>query len=201
MHPQRGPLASFPGGEIPRRRILVAGAIGLTAPAWSPLLRAGAATRTRRSADLDGEIRALMRAARVPGLAACIVRRDGVAWAGGYGHANIAHGRRATPDTIFMLASISKTVMAVAVMQAVQDGLLDLDADVNDVLPFRVRNPRHPHHPITLRMLLTHTSSIRDDWPAIVPFYTHGDSAIPLGGYLRRYLDSNGDLYQANGSY
>ncbi len=34
-----------------------------------------------------------------------------------------------------------------------------------------------------------------------MPFYTHGDSAIPLGGYLRRYLDPNGDLYQANGSY
>ena len=142
-----------------------------------------------------------MRAARVPGLAACIVTRDGVTWANGYGHANIAHGRRATPDTIFMLASISKTVMSVAVMQAVQDGLLDLDADVNDVLPFPVRNPRHPHDPITLRMLLTHTSSIRDDWPTIIPFYSHGDSAIPLGGYLRRYLDPHGDLYHAHRSY
>ena len=40
-----------------------------------------------------------------------------------------------------MLASISKTVMAVAVMQAVEDGLLDLDADVNDVLPFARAEP------------------------------------------------------------
>lgn len=201
MPPQRGPVVPFPAGAIPRRRILVAGAVGLTAPVWSPLHRAVAATRTRRSTDLDEEIRALMRAARVPGLAACIVRRDGVAWANGYGHANIVHGRRATPDTIFMLASISKTVMSIAAMQAVEHGPLDLDADVNDVLPFRVRNPRHPNDPITLRMLLTHTSSIRDDWPSIVPFYTHGDSAIPLGGYLRRYLDPNGDLYDANASY
>ena len=70
----------------------------------------------------------LMRAARVPGVAACIVTPDGVTWAGAYGHANLAHGRPTTVDTIFMLASISKTVMSVAVMQAVEDGLLDLDA-------------------------------------------------------------------------
>jgi CubicO group peptidase (beta-lactamase class C family) len=126
---------------------------------------------------------------------------DGITWAGAYGRANIAHRRATTPDTIFMLASISKTVMSVAVMQAVEDGLLDLDADVNDVVPFVVRNPRHPRDPITLRMLLTHTSSIRDDWPTIIPFYSHGDSTIPLGSYLRRYLDPGGDLYRADRSY
>ena len=50
--------------------------------------------------------------------------------------ANLAHDRPATPDTVFMLASISKTVMAVAAMQAVEEGLLDLDADVDDALPY-----------------------------------------------------------------
>jgi CubicO group peptidase (beta-lactamase class C family) len=106
-----------------------------------------------------------------------------------------------TVDTIFMLASISKTVMSVAVMQAVEDGLLDLDAGVDDVVPFAVRNPQHPRDPITLRMLLTHTSSIRDDWPTIIPFYSHGDSTIPFGSYLRRHLDPGGDLYRADRSY
>ena len=201
MHARRGPVVVLPSGGLSRRRVLVAAAVGLTAPAWKAVGWAGAAPRTGRSADLDDEIRALMHAARVPGLAACIVTPDGVTWANGYGRANIAHDRRATPDTIFMLASISKTVMSVAVMQAVEEGLLDLDADVNDVLPFRVRNPRYPDDPITLRMLLTHTSSIRDDWPTIIPFYTHGDSTIPLGGYLRRYLVPTGDLYQADRSY
>jgi CubicO group peptidase (beta-lactamase class C family) len=100
-----------------------------------------------------------------------------------------------------MLASISKTVMATAVMQAVEDRLLDLDADVNDVLPFPVRNPRHANAPISLRMLLTHTSSIRDDWPTIVPFYSHGDPPIALGDYLRRYLVPGGDLYGPHRSY
>jgi CubicO group peptidase (beta-lactamase class C family) len=201
VHDRRGPLVPLPAGQLSRRRLLVAAALGVTAPAWRTVGWAGAAPRTRRSADLDDEIRALMRAAHVPGLAACIVTPDGVAWANGYGDANIAQDRAATPDTIFMLASISKTVMSVAVMQAVEQGLLDLDADVHDVLPFPVRNPRHPDDPITLRMLLTHTSSIRDDWPTIVPFYSHGDSPIALGDYLRRYLDPDGDLYQGHGSY
>lgn len=188
---------------VSRRDLLIAAGLGVTVTALAPAVSwAGAAPRTsQRRGDLDTDLRALMREARVPGLAACIVKDGAIAWARGYGHANIAHDRPATPDTLFMLASISKTVMAVAVMQAVEDGLLDLDADVNDVMPFAVRNPRHADVPITLRMLLTHTSSIRDDWPTIIPFYSHGDSSIALGDYLRRYLAPGGDLYEPHKSY
>ena len=202
MEGARGPI-DHPAGGIARRRVLIAAGLGAAAPVLAPAIRwAGAAPReARRGDDLGHEIRAMMRAARVPGLSACIVRDGEITWSRGYGHANLAHDRRATPDTIFMLASISKTVMAVAVMQAVEDGLLDLDADVNDALPFAVRNPRHPETSITLRMLLTHTSSIRDDWPTVVPFYTPGDSPIALGDYLRRYLTPGGDLYRAHRSF
>ena len=94
-----------------------------------------------------------------------------------------------------MLASISKTVMAVAVMQAVEDGLLDLDSDVNDALPFDVRNPPTLGTAITLRMLLTHTSSIRDDWPTSCRSTRRATRRSPLGRYLRRYLGPGGDLY------
>ncbi|MGZ4151386.1 MAG: serine hydrolase domain-containing protein, partial [Actinomycetota bacterium] len=51
------------------------------------------------------------------------------------------------------------------------------------------------------RMLLTHTSSIRDDWPTIIPFYAHGDSTVGLGDYLRRYLAPGGDLYAPHRCY
>ncbi|HEY7668652.1 MAG TPA: serine hydrolase domain-containing protein [Actinomycetota bacterium] len=201
MGTARGPVDA-PGGRVSRRRVLAAGALGVAAPILSPAARwAGAAPRSERRLDLDAEIRGLMRAGHAPGLAACIVKDGGIAWARGYGHANLAHDRRATSDTIFMLASISKTVMAVAAMQAVEAGLLDLDADVDDVLPFPVRNPRHPDDAITLRTLLTHTSGIRDDWPTIVPFYTQGDSPIALGDYLRRYLVPGGDLYHPHRNY
>ncbi|HAJ38247.1 MAG TPA: serine hydrolase [Chloroflexi bacterium] len=67
-----------------------------------------------------------------------------------------------TAATKFRVASISKIVTALAIMQLVERGLLDLDADVSDVLGWSLRNPHWPKTAITTRMLLTHTSSLRD---------------------------------------
>ena len=66
------------------------------------------------------------------------------------------------PTTKFRAASISKTVTALAVMQLVEAGQIDLGGDVSDILGWRLRNPHWPQVPITTRMLLTHTSSLRD---------------------------------------
>ncbi|MEO7634082.1 MAG: serine hydrolase domain-containing protein [Sphingomicrobium sp.] len=80
--------------------------------------------------------------------------------------------RAVTPDDPVRVASISKLVTAIGVMQLVEAGKLDLDADVAAMLGFRLRNPAFPDRPITLRQLLSHTSSVRD----------HDDQyAIPLG--------------------
>lgn len=65
-------------------------------------------------------------------------------------------------DTRFRTASISKVFSAVAAMQLVEQGKLDLDRDISDYLGFALRNPSYPNEPITARMLLSHTSSIRD---------------------------------------
>src|SRR4030095_12181663 len=60
--------------------------------------------------------------------------KDGrIEWARAYGFTRIG-GPAATPDTLFQAASISKPVSALAVMQLVQEGKLNLDADVNDYL-------------------------------------------------------------------
>ncbi|MEM6746485.1 MAG: serine hydrolase domain-containing protein [Pseudomonadota bacterium] len=60
------------------------------------------------------------------------------------------------------VASMSKLVVALAVMRLAEDGSVDLDADVSSYLGFTLRNPSYPNAPITLRQLLSHTSSIRD---------------------------------------
>src|SRR3546814_19589445 len=63
-------------------------------------------------------------------------------------------------------------------MRLVEQGVLDLDRDVSDWLGWRLRNPAFPDDPRTLRLLLSHTSSLRDGI----------DYAIPLGGSVREAL-------------
>lgn len=99
---------------------------------------------------------------------------------GASGLADRATGRALTIDDPARVASVSKLVVALGVLRMVEDGTLDLDRDVSDYLGWRLRNPAHPGVPITLRMLLSHTSSIRDE----------GDNyVIPLGQTLREMAD------------
>jgi CubicO group peptidase (beta-lactamase class C family) len=80
--------------------------------------------------------------------------------------------KEATTDTIYLVASITKPFVATALMQLYEQGLFDLDDDVNDYLPFEVRNPNFPDDPITFRMLLAHQSSYvtRDVESILEPF-------------------------------
>ncbi|MBW2258707.1 MAG: beta-lactamase family protein [Deltaproteobacteria bacterium] len=148
--------------------------------------------------ELDAFIEARLDTAEVPGLAAAIVVDGALRWVGAYGWANLDEERPITPDTTFMLASVSKTITATAVMQVVEDGGLALSDDVEDALSFSVTNPGHPSDPITTRQLLLHTSSIVDNWDILAAYYVQGDSPVALGAYLEDYLDPAGALYDGS---
>ncbi len=145
--------------------------------------------------DLDSFIIAKMNQYNIPGLAASIVKDGEIYWTGAYGFANIEESIEVTDSTLFMLASTSKTVTGVALMQLWEEGLFELDDDINDYLPFEVHNPNFPDSTITFRMLLTHTSSISDNWDEM-PYYA-GDSPIQLGDYLENYLVPGGSYYHS----
>ena len=179
---------------ITRRRFLALGT-GAAGAVALPGGLARAASASRSSRDLDAFIREKMVEAGVPGLSACVVRGQRVLWARAFGWANVRHRRQTTSDTIFMLASVSKTVVATAVMQAVEGGLIDLDADINDVLPFRVQSPDHPFTVITARMLVTHTAAMRDNWSVLTPSYVRGDASESLADCLRNYFSARGRPY------
>ena len=103
-------------------------------------------------------------------------------------------GRAVTPDDPVRIASISKLVVAIGVMRLVERGSLDLDADISRWLGWNLRNPAFPDRPISLRMLLSHTSSLRD----------HDDQyAIPLGGSLQAVVadPKSWDLRRGPGSF
>jgi len=152
--------------------------------------------------ELDRFILEGMRESKVPGLAAAVVKKDKVLWTGAYGWANREQKIPVSDETLFQVASVSKPVTACVVMQLVEQGKLSLDADVNEVLPFPVRNPKHPDVPITLRHLLTHSSGIRDNWNLLEDTWVkNGDFPKPLGESLAAYLQPKGEYYSAKKSF
>ena len=99
-------------------------------------------------------------------------------------------------NTKFRIASISKTITAIAILQLVEEGLLDLEADISTVLGYEVRNPHCPDIPITVRMLLSHTSTIIDG-PTYSSFLqaTVNNNPIPN---LSLLLAPSGSFYNAD---
>src|SRR5438270_13123156 len=95
------------------------------------------------------------------------------------GIADPQSGRRVTADDPVRVASVSKMVTTIGVMQLVEQGKLDLSADVSNYLGWTLRNPSFPDRPITLGMLLSHTSSVREH---------DDDYVIPLGGLLHQVI-------------
>ena len=65
-------------------------------------------------------------------------------------------------DAIFRIASVSKMVVALAMMALVEKKVVSINTDISDILGYLVRNPFYPSHPITIKMLMTQTSSITD---------------------------------------
>ncbi|WP_165324703.1 serine hydrolase domain-containing protein [Rhizorhabdus phycosphaerae] len=88
--------------------------------------------------------------------------KDALAAPTSRGLADRRSGRRVTADDPVRIASISKLVVAIGVLRLVEQGRLDLDADVSIYLGWPLRNPAFPDHPISLRLLLSHQASLAD---------------------------------------
>lgn len=146
--------------------------------------------------ELDKVVASVFAQYQLPGLAYLAVKGDSVVVSEGLGYANVKEKVPFTPQTRMLIASVSKTVVATAVMQLVEAGSLELDADINQYLPFAVRNPRYPDVPITARMLLTHTSTITDGG-YLAEFYLFGyvDYPVSLLEFQREYLTEGGRYY------
>lgn len=108
---------------------------------------------------IDGYVTGKMRSARIPGMALALVDGDRVVYLKGYGRADPS-GRPVTPQTPFIIGSITKPFTALAVMQLVDAGKVELDAPVQRYIPwFRLADPTASAL-ITVRQLLTMTSGI-----------------------------------------
>jgi len=128
------------------------------------VLMACSQAQTQRSAptarfdesDIDSVISSSMARQNVPGLSAAMVIDGALGWSKGYGFSDLENEIPATDDTVYRLASVSKTLTATAAMQLVEQGRLDPDAPVQDYVP----SFPEKSWPITSRQLLSHTSGI-----------------------------------------
>ncbi|WP_409332676.1 serine hydrolase domain-containing protein [Trujillonella humicola] len=119
---------------------------------------------TTDEVDLDRWTGQLLNRHPAVGLAVGIVRDGAPAELRVHGLADLATGRPVTEDTVFRVASISKTFTAVAVMQLVERGLVDLDAPADHYLRAYRLVPRRPDwRPVTVRHLLTHTAGLGEE--------------------------------------
>ena len=152
--------------------------------------------------ELDSLITATMGTYHIPGLTALILKNGSIAWNRNYGYADIALNKPVKDSTLFHMASISKTIMITALMQLWEDGLFDLEDNINDYLQpeFQVHNPFYPNDTITFKMLMTHTSSIHDNWGILTPLRCCGDSPIPFDYFLISYFTPDSSYY-SNGNF
>ncbi|NNM32375.1 MAG: beta-lactamase family protein [Gemmatimonadetes bacterium] len=198
------------------RTTLFATTVGLAA--WTPLSLMGqqAATaedttvavaaqeargighRAELEAFLDGLMLAQMSDKNVAGAIVSVVKDGEVFFAKGYGYADVANGTPVDPETtLFRIGSISKLFTWTAVMQLVEQGRIDLDADVNTYLDFEI--PATYDEPITMWHFLTHTPGLEEDGRDL--FTTDPDHMAPMGEWLPAHMPSRVRLPGTFSSY
>jgi len=148
---------------------------------------------------LDQEILQAIEAEQIPSLAACVIKNDRIVWENYYGMSNRENSTPAAADTQYTIMSISKTVLITAAMQLVEKGQLDLEADINQYLPFTLRNPGFPDRAITVKMLMTHTSGLAHpatptEVPGIYDYYPL-DTTPLIKEWLKEYILPGGANY------
>lgn len=79
-----------------------------------------------------------------------------------YGFSSLEKHKKVNNNTVFRIASVSKIMVALCIMKLYEEGKLDLTKDISEYLGFNVRNPKYPDVVITLKMIMTQTSSITD---------------------------------------
>ena len=152
---------------------------------------------------LDSTIKQQMALYHLPGLAACTISYGKISWSGYYGFQNIEQKKPVTKQTLFMMASTSKTITAAALMLLYGEGKFKMNDDINRYLPFKVINPKNPYTVITFGQLLRHRSSIRDNMEYLGPLWSvnKGDPVLPLLQFLRDYLSMGGKNYDATKNF
>lgn len=110
----------------------------------------------------EAAIRTIMEETKVMGLSVAVVKNNQIIYTHSFGLKDAETNIPLTDDCLFRIASISKSFSATAMMQLAEAKKLSLEEDMSNLVGFPIRNPKYPETVITLRMVLSHRSSIND---------------------------------------
>jgi len=130
----------------------------------------------------------------LPGVSMGIVVDQDLIWSQGFGYADIESGKPATPETIYSICSISKLFTSISVMQLRDQGKLDLDDSVGEILPwFDIENTFPEGPAISVRRILTHSAGLPRE--AGYPYWTGPEYAFPTHEQVVERLSDQETLY------
>lgn len=102
--------------------------------------------------EIENKIQTLVENGNLPSLQVAVVSEGNIVWSKSYGEG--------ANTNLYMNGSVQKVFDATAVLQLYENGLIEIDKDVNNYLPFLLRHPQYPDIPITIKMLLSHRSGL-----------------------------------------
>jgi CubicO group peptidase (beta-lactamase class C family) len=173
------------GALVPAAALLVLVATAPPVTAQDEAVRRGPTDPVELGAFLDGLMAAHMADHDIAGATVSVVRDGSLMLARGYGYANVDERARVDGErTLFRIGSVTKLFTWTAVMQLVEAGKLDLDADVGQYLDFEI--PATFEEPITLRHILTHTPGFEEDSRDL--FSDDPEAIVPTGEWLATHI-------------
>lgn len=180
-----------------------------------PMLFAQGHDLENKLRQLDEKLESYNTSEALPGFVVALFSTDSIYFAKGYGYADLEKKQKYDINTVQGIASVSKTLIGLSLMKAVEMKMVRLDDDINSYLPYKVRNPYYVNDPITLRHLASHTSGITDDpnggkgnifskplsadnwreiWHPIIESYNKNED-MPMDVFLEKIFSEKGEWY------
>lgn len=144
---------------------------------------------------LQGPIDSFRITSGIPGLAVGIMEGDQLTYEGYFGLQSVDGEESVDRESRFTAGPLSAMVTAMAILQLVEEEKVDLDTHIGEYLKWELRHPVYPQANITLRMLLSHVGSIKDDSTLLAGLVVTGDATEDLNGFVSSYLEAGGSLY------
>ncbi|UKT65711.1 serine hydrolase domain-containing protein [Pedobacter mucosus] len=110
----------------------------------------------------EADFEAVMKKFEAVGASVAVVKNGNIIYTHSFGFKDLDNKIPLTDKDIFRIASISKSFSATSIMQMVEAGKISLEDDFGDLVGFKIRNPQFPDQKITLKMALSHRSSLND---------------------------------------